>query len=378
MRFAVGFVLIDAPHSALNMLGQTGVAEENKVEVKKFKRGRDQYVYVSSQAWRYWWRKTLAEFFDWKMSPLFRTEKQVFTAANPLKYDDDDVFGYMWAPKTQAEDSGGFALTRVSPLKTTPLVSVLPSRNSLTEDKGFASRHEGDPVPYNNEFYSTVLKGAFSIDLDSVGKFTIEYKSGYLNLVTPESVEKLIQNVSKKDKTKTAICKALQDMNYENEYLKPAKDIGIKIGNKEWIMPKEIRKKRASETIKALRYIFGGAKQTQYHTDVTPKFVILAMFDGGINPFISDIVYEDRGEIKFDSDALISRILEFKEILEPKKVYIGKCEGFMRSWKEELIKVKNQLSEEKIDVEVTTVGDAIEKFAKEIEAYYESLRYDTG
>jgi len=371
MRFAVGMVLVDAPHSALNMLGQTGVAEENRVEVKKLKRGRDQYAYVSSQAWRFWWRKTLEERFNWEMSPLFRTEKQVFTAANPLKYDDDDVFGYMWAPKTQTRDEGGFALTRVSPLKTTPLVSVLPAINSLTEDKGFASRHEGDPVPYNSEFYSTVLKGAFSLDLDRLGKFTIEYKSGYLNLVTPESVEKLIQNVSKKDKVKKVISRAIKEMNYDDNYLKPAKEIGVKIDNNEWTMPKEIRKRRASETIKALRYIFGGAKQTQYLTDVTPKFVILAMFEGGINPFISEIVYEDKGEIKFDSEALISRILEFKDIIEPKKLFIGKDKGFMKDWDEELEKVKNSLNEKDITAEVTTVGDAIEKFAKEIEEYYD-------
>ena len=370
MGYAVGMVLIDAPHSALNMLGQTGVAEENRVEVKKLRRGRDMYTYVSSQAWRYWWRKTLEEHFSWKMSPLFRTEKQVFTGANPIKYDDDDVFGYMWAPKTQKGDEGGFALTRVSPLKTTPLVSIFPTRNSLTEDKGFASRQEGDPVPYNNEFYSTVLKGAFSLDLDSLGRFTIEYKSGYLNLVTPESIETLTQNVSKKDKVKKAIDRALKEINYEEDYLQPAKEIGVKIIGKEWIMPKDIRKKRASEAIKALRYIFGGAKQTQYLTDVTPKFTILAMLEGGINPFISEIVYANRGEIKFDSEALISRILEFKDLLNPKKLFIGKDKGFMRKWEDELKKVKNSLNEKGIDVVITTVGDAIEKFAKGIEAYY--------
>ncbi|NJE00294.1 type I-B CRISPR-associated protein Cas7/Cst2/DevR, partial [Thermococcus sp. LS1] len=123
-------------------------------------------------------------------------------------------------------------------------------------------------------------------------------------------------------------------------------------------------------TIKALRYIFGGAKQTQYLTDVTPKFVVLAMFDGGINPLIGNIVYEDKGGIKFDAEALVSRILEFKELLNPKKVFIGKDKGFMKEWEEELKKVKEALEKEEIEVEITTVGDAIEKFAKEVESYY--------
>jgi len=371
MRFAVGMLLIDAPHSALNMLGIDETLPDRTVtRVKKFKKGRLSYPYVSPQAWRYWWRKTLEEHFSWKMSPLFRAEKQVFTGANPIKYDDDDVFGYMWAPKTQKGDEGGFALTRISPLKTTPLVSIFPTRNSLTEDKGFASRQEGDPVPYDNEFYSTILKGAFSLDLDSLGKFTIEYKSGYLNLVTPESVKTLIQNVSNKDKVKKAINRALKEINYEENYLKPAKEIGVEIIGKAWIMPKDVRKKRAIETIKALRYIFGGAKQTQYLTDVTPKFTILAMLEGGINPFISEIVHEDEGKIKFDSEALVSRILEFKDLLNPEKLFIGKDKGFLREWENELKKVKDSLNEKGIEVIVTTVGDAIEKFAGEVEAYY--------
>ena len=135
-------------------------------------------------------------------------------------------------------------------------------------------------------------------------------------------------------------------------------------------MPKDIRKKRASETIKALRYIFGGAKQTQYLTDVTPKFTTLAMLEGGINPFISEIVYEDRGEINFDSESLILRILEFKDLLNPKTLFIGKDKGFMREWENELKKVKDSLHEKGIEVVVTTVGDAIERFAGEVEAYY--------
>ena len=94
------------------------------------------------------------------------------------------------------------------------------------------------------------------------------------------------------------------------------------------------------------------------------------MLDGGINPFISGIVYEERGEIKFDSEALISRILEFIEILNPKKLFVGKDKGFMKEWDEEISKIKNSFEEKQISVEVTTIGNALEKFAKEVENYY--------
>jgi len=373
MRFAVGMVLIDAPHSALNMLGtDESRPERNVTVVKKLRCGREQYVYVSAQAWRYWWRQTLEKKFGWKMSPLTRAEKQVFTSANPIKYDDDDVFGYMWAPKTKKGEEQGFALTRVSPLKNTPLVSILPDRSSLVKDEGFASRHEGDPVPHTTEFYSTILKGAFSLDLDSVGKFYIKYKSGYLNLVSPESIEKLTQNVSNKDKVKKAITKALKDIGYDENYLKLARELGVEMNENEWVMPKDIRAKRAVQTILALKYLFGGAKQTLFLTDVTPKFVILAMFEGGINPFISDIVYEKDGRVELDEKTIIARIKEFSDILEPKKVFIGKDEGFMKEWNDKLENIKNELgnTQPKIDVYIESVGKALEKFAKEVAGYY--------
>jgi len=352
MRFAVGMILVDAPHSALNMLGiDESLPERTVTRVKKLRKGGLSYPYVSSQAWRYWWRKTLSERFNWNLSPMFREEKQVFTAANPIEYPDDDVFGYMRAFK---KGNVNITVTRISPLKNTPLVSLLPDRSSVTQDEGYASRHEGDPVPYSQEFYSTVLKGAFSLDLDAVGRYTIIDKAGFKNLLRVDEIPKNLSEVKSE---------------YE-AIMSKAEEIGTEIKEKELIMPKEVRKKRASDTIKVLRYIFGGAKQTQYLTDVTPKFTILAMLEGGINPFISEIVYEDRGEIKFDSEALISRILEFKDLLNPKKLFIGKDKGFMREWEDQLKKVKNSLNGKGIEVVVTTVGDAIEKFAEEIEAYY--------
>lgn len=360
MRFAAGMVLIDAPHSALNMLGiDESLADRNVTRVKTLKRGGKRYPYVSPQAWRYWWRSTLKERFGWELSPLYREQKQVFTAANPLKYPDDDVFGYMRAFK-----KGGVnvSVTRVSPLKNTPLVSVLPDRNSLTVDEGYASRHEGDPVPYSQEFYATILKGAFSLDLDSVGRFTIISKAGFKNLLTWDDVPK-----DKKGNPK----RGTEDIvNEIREMESIATEIGVQIGEKEWLMPSEIRKKRAAETIMALRYIFGGAKQTQYLTDVTPKFILLVSIDGGINPFISDIVLEDRGEVKLDAEALAQRLADLMEILPTKKLYIGYDEGFVKSLGWGMEELKDRLGEAEFETFMGSVGDAIEEFLKEIEAYY--------
>ncbi len=370
MRFAVGMVLIDAPHSALNMLGiDESRPERNVTVVKKLRCGRDQYVYVSAQAWRYWWRKTLEEKFGWVVSPLTRAEKQVFTSANPIKYDDDDVFGYMRA-------EGDITVTRISPLKNTPLVSVLPIWNSLTEDEGYASRHEGDPVPHTTEFYSTVLRGAFSLDLDNVGRFTFTDKAGFRNLIDFDALIKDIKNSkiekNKKKKKIEKIEELRQNIKWDEDYIELAKKLGVELNETEWIMPKGIRAKRAVQTILALKYLFGGAKQTLFLTDVTPKFVILAMFDGGINPFISDIVYEKDGKVELDEETIVARIREFSDILEPKKVFIGKDEGFMKDWIDKLKNIKKELekSQPKIKVSISSVSKALEEFAKEVARYY--------
>lgn len=360
MRFAAGMVLIDAPHSALNMLGiDERLADRNVTRVKTFRRGGNRYPYVSPQAWRYWWRSTLSERFNWELSPLYREQKQVFTAANPLKYPDDDVFGYMRAFK-----KGGInvTVTRISPLKNTPLISVLPERSALTVDDGYASRHEGDPVPYSQEFYSTIFKGAFSLDLDSVGRFTLVHKAGYKNLLTWDDVPK-----DKKGQPKGNAKEIVEEI---EEMERLAEKLGVQKGEKEWLMPAEVRKKRASEAVKALRYLSGGAKQTAYHTDVSPKFFLGLSIDAGINPFISDIVFEERGEVKFNAEALAERLKDLSEVLPTKKLYLGYDAGFVRSLGWDIEKIKATLEGTGLEVFIGTVGEAIEAFAKEIESYY--------
>ncbi|WP_456365601.1 type I-B CRISPR-associated protein Cas7/Cst2/DevR [Thermococcus sp.] len=361
MRFGTGLVLIDAPHSALNMLGiDESLADRNVTRVKTLKRGGRRYPYVSPQAWRYWWRSTLKEHFNWELSPLYREQKQVFTAANPLKYPDDDVFGYMRAFK-----KGGVnvTVTRVSPLKNTPLISVLPDRNSLTVDEGYASRHEGDPVPYSQEFYSTVLKGAFSLDLDAVGRLTIISKAGFKNLLTWDDVP-----TDKNGKPKRGTEEIVGEI---EEMEKLARELGVERGEKEWVMPSPIRKKRAIETIKALRFLSGGAKQTQYHTDVTPKFVLLLNIDAGINPLISDVVFEENGEVRFDAEALAKRLKDLREVI-PKdaKLYVGYDEGFIKSLGWDINDIEEKLKASGPDIVKGSVKDAIEGFVKEIETYY--------
>lgn len=62
MAFVTGLLLIDAPASALNNLGNIpGEREENTVGVKVISTKAGNFPYVSAQAFRYWLRMTLEQ-----------------------------------------------------------------------------------------------------------------------------------------------------------------------------------------------------------------------------------------------------------------------------------------------------------------------------
>jgi CRISPR-associated protein Cst2 len=192
MSFITGLLLIDAPASALNNLGNIpGERYDNSVGVKLIQTKEGAYPYVSAQAFRYWLRATLAKDPNkWKAAPIFREAKIAYTDSNPIKWWDDDLLGYMRAPsqkkaavdqraadESRADETPTMdTVTRVSPFRVSTLVSIAPV--TITSDFGVMSRHEGDPVPYEHQFYRATLQGLFSLDLHCVGTFSYRNQSG--------------------------------------------------------------------------------------------------------------------------------------------------------------------------------------------------------
>lgn len=310
-KHLIGLALIDAPHSALNNAGEdTSERTENIVKVKALRRGRNMYPYVSGQAWRNWWRTTLEhEFDEWKNSPIEREKKIGFTAADPVTYDDDDVFGYMRAQSVmEGKKKKNLTVTRLSPLKNSPLIAIAPQ--TPTNDFGVMARQEGDPVPYEHQFYSCVLQGIFSLDLAAVGAFSHVNRTGYLNI--HESYVPKIQDAG-----------------------------GTQSGEKSpWVLPKDIRVRRCQQTLLALPILSGGAKLTSHLTDVTPKLVILTVLDGGNHPFMNLMV--ERNEVgELSINALLQVIEDYADRFCD-AIYIGRRIGFMDELDEELLSLASE------------------------------------
>jgi len=332
-RFINGFVLLDIDAAALNNLGKDQTTTfDNATAVKKVVKNGKTYTYISGQAWRYWWRETLGLEFDWNLSPVKRDSNVAYTEANPIRYMDDDIFGYM-----RAEKSG--TLTRISPLKNSVLISVTPV--IPTNEWSVMARHQGDPVPYEKQVYSSVMKGMFSLDLDQVGTFSLQNRTGYLNLSSSTQKE-----------AEKAGCELVDDLIAKDEkgnYIKRLR------------LPKEERIKRVSDVISALKFISGGAKRTTNFADVTPKFIVLSIQKGGNHPF-SHIAVDDSRVAKISFEALEEIVRDRKDQFLT-KIYIGKQKGFMDDIEERL----KGLPEE--DFVVGSVAEIIDKFTEEIGKY---------
>ncbi|MDZ7336750.1 MAG: type I-B CRISPR-associated protein Cas7/Cst2/DevR [candidate division KSB1 bacterium] len=315
MKTVQGFLLIDVDVAALNNAGtDTTTNLENAVATKKISKNGKQYPYVSGQAWRFWWRETLKHDFKWKMSPIIREKKIAFTEANPFLYPDDDVFGYMRAKK---EDGQNITLTRVSPLKNSALMAV--AYNPIIQNWSSMTRQEGDAVPYGKDEYCAIMKGMFSIALDQVGTFTMQERTGFLNI-----------NQQMKDEALKNGAKEINDPLFQDSKGNPLKLVRMR---------KEERITRIKETVLALKTLAGGAKLTTNLADVTPKLIVLATLNSGNHPF-SHLAKEELGKAVFSVEALKQVATDYQNHIEG-KIYIGRRSGFMDELEDDLKQLDN-------------------------------------
>jgi CRISPR-associated protein Cst2 len=358
-----GFILIDVDVVALNNAGKnTQSNNDNAIATKSIRKNGRSYVYVSGQAWRYWWREALQKSQGWTLSPITREGKIAFTNADPLYYPDDDVFGYMRAAKDAELDENGepkkdkkgnikmtnVTVTRVSPLKNSAIISAASVRPE--ENWSSMARHEGDAVPYEKQEYSATMKGMFSLDLSMVGTFSNYDRTGYKNLSIALQEEALKNGAIEIDDPFVFDSKG-----------QPKKLIRLN---------KTIRQKRVLDTIQALKTISGGAMQTNNMTDVTPKFIILATSKTGNHPFSH--VVGNKGqrdeEVVFNFEGLVEVLKDYKDIFEG-TIFIGRRSGFMDEIATDLKSLETKTDFPK--VKVLSVNEAIDKYCEQMKAQIE-------
>jgi CRISPR-associated protein Cst2 len=262
-----GAILVEANGAALNNAGQDeGVRADNAIVVKQIRVGRLRYPYISGQAWRRWWREVLYQDLGWTPSTVtvIKKPQQAFTIGDPIRYEEDDLFGYMVARKRArgrqqtaeeeeetAQQGAVGTYRRVSPLKNSLLISVLP--NVIERDFGHFTRNlppDADPLLYEAEHYTTYLQGVFTVSLADVGRFEV----GEMHDISDEML--------KEHQT------ALQQ-----------------VDGRVYRLPLEDRVKRVQDVINALAGLRGGARLARNLSDVSPVAVLVGFLDGGNAPF---------------------------------------------------------------------------------------------
>jgi CRISPR-associated protein Cst2 len=190
-------------------------------------------------------------------------------------------------------------------------VSVAPVR--LVSDFGTMSRHDGDPVPHEHQFYRTVLKGLFSLDLHMAGTFSYRNRTGYRNLDDYRREEAQQQGLEH-----------LQD---ELCYRLPQAD----------------RVRRIAALLRGLAMLVGGAKQTIHYTDVTPAAIIAMVTRGGNNPLQYVVGADTTGSLQFRTEGLAEVVRVWgDQMLSP--LYIGWVQGFQDDQRQRLLESLNTLS----------------------------------
>ncbi|WXG44482.1 MAG: type I-B CRISPR-associated protein Cas7/Cst2/DevR [Promethearchaeati archaeon SRVP18_Atabeyarchaeia-1] len=129
-----------------------------------------EYVRVSGQSLKFQLKQMVREILgDESISPITklkgeRGEGQVLVSAgDPVKYVDDDLFGYMLAGKVTWK--------RTAPVRTNGMISIFPYQ----EDRDFGVRYDPSGEEQHNihetEIATNIMRGNFFIEVDRVGNF---------------------------------------------------------------------------------------------------------------------------------------------------------------------------------------------------------------
>lgn len=344
--FVMGQLLIDAHASALNNAGNTNENDptapqtDNTVQVKYiWTYDKRRIPYVAAQSLRYWLRTQLAKEPGWKASPVFREPKIAYSDAEPITFDEDDIFGYMRAASKSTEEKRAAKraeiaaqstpvdpivgeLTRTAPFAVGTITATTSTR--ITRDFGVMARGEGNPVPHEHQFYLATLTGSFGLDLQTVGTFFDGKRTGYKNV----------------DPARIALAQKAGAVQVELNKMVA------------WRMPLDVRKRRTGMLLRAIGRLEGGAKRTLHLTDTSPAVLVFAVCKYG-NPPFTRLFQGTEDHTTVFRDDVFEEVLRIHGPDMVSDVYIGWARGFLddeRRKLDVLLKTKEALHGKNVHV----------------------------
>lgn len=226
----------------------------------------EELPYVSSQAIRRALRDKIEE-LGYDSSPVGESSTSKGapkTALNPIKYIDDDLFGYMDA-KAGEDGAAGTSNVRTSPIRVESLLALATYKGDLDYATNFMGTKIGlNPNIFETEIHSGVYRGTILIELDRVG---IEHK--------------II--VGKEGKT---ITRTLEKVDL--------------VDNRE-------KAKRVIAFIDALQMLWSSGRQSRFLADISPKFVAAALMKSKNPIFLEAVDLNKQGQVDLEKLKTVTR-----------------------------------------------------------------------
>lgn len=211
----------------------------------------EELPYVSSQAIRRALRDKLEELGS-DISPvgMSSTDKGApKTEMNPIKYLDDDLFGYMDA--SQGKDGAkGTSTIRTSPIRVESLLALATYKGDLDYATNFMGKKiELDANIFETEIHSGIYRGTILIELDRVGRET---------------------------KLKDKKTRELETVDL--------------VDNKE-------KAARVKSFLNALQMLWSQGRQTRFLADISPKFIAAGLMKSKNPIFLEAVELDEAGNI---------------------------------------------------------------------------------
>lgn len=280
----------------------SGVGGSNLVDLKKYKKNGIDYPYVSGQAMRYYLKESIRRLVDSDEYCVANAKGE--TCGNIDDCILCDLFGFM----TTMKDRG--AQTRVSPIKMSPAIGLLPLNDNITID--FLTRRKQQEKPgelkgdiVNVELGTNLYKAGLSIDLAKIG------------------------------------CEEVKNEGH------------IVIERK--VSSDDVAKDRVKIALEAFKNISGYSKQARLLTDFTPNFILLAI-QHRYNHLLQKAI-----ELRKERLLNIERLDQVLSALKGDRLFAGLLSGTLENEEE----IKEVLT--KHGIEIKTPFEAINMAIREVD-----------
>ncbi len=283
---------------------------ENLNVIKKIREGYLDYPYASAQAMKRSLRDTLRG-LGYTVSPIIDSAP-ARTVGNPLRYIDDDLFGYMNAGSKKTGNSNIDKLNgiRKSVVSMTPLLSLSEFKNNIDFGSNMIGlKAGGNPMPYETEVHRGWYRVSLYVELDCIGR-----GNGFI--ANTEQVSEV--NI-----------KELHKVNADYDFVKID---GEKCNLLRYVyngLSEEEAYNRAKALIDAIRFLAPSGRNSNWLIDLTPKLMVAAYVKGAKTPFL---------EVNLLDESHNNRnVINLKAIKDAKETFSEGIQSIVVGYRKDLI-----------------------------------------